>query len=269
MKTIDSLYRLMKPYVPSRTSGVPGSATGTDKTPRCATRRASSASLKGMALFGVVAAQLFVGPPLAAQFVVPFPVNDATGASTDSFGVPAAQLLNAPPAVQFSVDDAIVASTDSFELSVRCGNNFTEVTSFQFSLSWDPAIVQFNSVGSFGMGTDLAMFNVLPATTAQGRLSLVWEPASAGPETYASGTTIFKLNLTALGSAGTGSLFQFGDNPTLREVTVNLDAVGFDGHAGDVSIVPEPAKTALVFAGVMAGWGIVRSVRPRLPRKEA
>jgi hypothetical protein len=269
MKPMDSLYRLMKPYVLSRTSGVRGSATGTDKTPRCATRTASSASLKVMALFGVVAAQLFIGPQLAAQFIVPNPVNDATGASTGSSEVPAAQVLNAPPAVQFSVDDAIVASTDSLELSVRCGNNFTEVTSFQFSLSWDPAIVQFNSVGSFGMGAGLAMFNVLPATTAQGKLGLVWTPASAGPETYASGTTIFKLNLTALGSAGTGSLFQFVDNPSLREVSVNFAAVGFDGRAGNVSIVPEPTKTALVFAGAMAGWGIVRSVRLRLIRKNA
>jgi hypothetical protein len=221
-------------------------------------------------IWAIIVTGVLMAPPLAAQMIVQLPGDNSAVRSNDSLIGTGAQPLLQPSlaSVQFSVDTMTVGPTDPFDLAVRCGVDFNNVTSFQFSLSWDPTVFQFNSVGSFGIGTVSGMFNILPATTSQGRLSLVWEPASAGPESYPSGTTIFKLNLTPLGGAGTGSSFQFGDVPTLREVTVNFSVVPFDGQMGQVSVVPEPTKAALVFGSLITAWGLLRSLTRRVGRKD-
>jgi len=187
-------------------------------------------------------------------------------ASLSLAGALAISLLSSPSAqaVLFTAGSASVAPNDTFNLPVTV-SDFADVTSFQFSLSWDTGVLQFNSVGDFGMGTVAGMFGL--TFTNQGKLGFGWDPQSGSPETYPSGTTVFTIQFTAVGPAGSHSYLNFTDDPTLRDVTVNFDAVPFTSQFGDVQVIPEPVTSALcVFAGLLGGIGLLRWGRNRFLR---
>lgn len=195
---------------------------------------AKDAGSRQLILFMIASAQLFLPPQLEAQLTVDFLAGSDTVLPGGSISIP-----------------------------VTSGASFTDVTSFQFSLSWNSSVFQYNSVSDLGMGASTGMFNLLPSNTSQGRLGLAWDPVSAGPESYPIGSTIFVLNLTAVGAAGTSSSLQFADLPTSRDVSVNFGPAVFGGQSGSLSVVPEPGGTALVFAMVLTLACLVHSRRSR------
>jgi len=193
---------------------------------------------------------------------------------TALMSVLAAILLVSQPApaalVAFDISDQSVIAGDPFNLPVTI-SGFNDVSGAQFSLAWDAGVIQYVSVTpNSGMGSFFT-FNETQAVTG-GQLGFLWEPASAGPETYADGTPIFSIQFTTVGAAGAQSAISFTDDPTARHVSVNLqdpNVFDFSGSdPGNISVVPEPVNLALaVFACAFIATLAVRRWRTKTSRE--
>lgn len=114
-------------------------------------------------------------------------------------------------------------------------SGFTRVTSAQFTLKWNPAVLQYVGTGDFNL-TDLGAGNFGSAQTSQGKLTISWDDASLAGGTVADGTRLFSVQFTAIGANGTSSTVEFADDPTVREVTVDLAGAQFVRQNGAVTI---------------------------------
>jgi hypothetical protein len=146
-------------------------------------------------------------------------------------------------------------------------SGFSEVTTFQFTLAWDPAVLQFSSVGNFGL-TGLAGGNF---GAHPDRLGVSWDDPNGLGVTAGDGTTIFSLNFNVIGGAGQHSSLDFVDDPTPREVTVGFAPVTLEQSSGqvDIAAVPEPENLVLAnFGLLLATAAALRGIRhQRLSRR--
>lgn len=165
--------------------------------------------------------------------------------------------------VIFSAGSAVGAPGGPVTVPIQV-SGFTDVTSVQFTLQWDAGVLQYSSVGNFGLtGVDAGIFGYKPGTPD--RLTFSWDDPDGTGKTASSGTTIFSVNF--IGVAEGSSLVSFTDAPTAREVNVLWNPVTFDGGAGTVEVVPEPVNLALgVFGAVLLVSAVFRRrVRRPLP----
>jgi len=135
--------------------------------------------------------------------------------------------------------------TATADLSVE---GFENVTSFQFTVTWDPSVAEFSSVGEFNLkGLSGGNFGTPEDESIEdGTLTVVWDDPDAEGKSLSDGTRLLSLELAAAGSEGEETALTFGDDPTAREVTVNFSPVTFDGAAGNVTISSDnqaPAAT--------------------------
>ena len=120
-------------------------------------------------------------------------------------------------------------------------SGFDNVTSFQFTLVWDPGVITFQSLGStFGVpGLSSANFG----NPAADRLTVSWDTFPG--VSVANGSTLFSVNYTAVGSIGSQTAISFGTSPVAPEVTQNALLSQFVGIPGSLEVVPEPVNVAL------------------------
>ncbi|RMF23429.1 MAG: hypothetical protein D6765_13120, partial [Bacteroidetes bacterium] len=113
--------------------------------------------------------------------------------------------------------------TVQVEVSV---DDFADIVSMQFSINWDPAVLQYQSLPF--ITTDLAGFNQSNFGTSanlvdNGKLTVSWlDPAVSGV-TLPNGTLLFTIEFTVQSSDGTDIVIS--DDPSVIEVT---DANGQD-----------------------------------------
>lgn len=108
-------------------------------------------------------------------------------------------------------------------------SNFERVTSAQFSLQWDPAVLRFSRVERFGLpGMDSGSFSALLAR--EGRLAFAWDDPQGRGITLASETALFQVCFEVLGTTGTSSAVKFTASPTEPEI-------GVEGEPGAMSTV--------------------------------
>jgi|GEM_PF-6589168 len=113
-------------------------------------------------------------------------------------------------------------------------DGFTDVAGLQFSMSWDPAILQFNSVQNYNLPVGATNFNTLNA--ANGQLSFAWvQPTGV---TLAGATSIFQLTFNVIGSQGDVSPVSFVETPTVFEVLDgSYNMFGLDHNDGSVTVL--------------------------------
>ncbi|RMG96596.1 MAG: HYR domain-containing protein, partial [Chloroflexi bacterium] len=95
--------------------------------------------------------------------------------------------------------------------------NFTDITSLQFSINWDPAVLSYNSTSNLILSGGL--FGT--ADVANGKLTFSWFDA-ANPTTgttLADGTTIFTINFSVVAPAGANTNVQITNDPLTIEAT--------------------------------------------------
>ncbi len=123
--------------------------------------------------------------------------------------------------------------------------NFTDIIGAQFTITYDPAVLQFESVGGLSLpGLSLGQFG-LPTSNPPGPgvITLSWTDPNLTGVTLPDGTAIFHICFTGL-SSGTSSVefsnvptpIEFTDvdeenvTPALNDGTVTVEGgVGFDG----------------------------------------
>ncbi|MEO1624215.1 MAG: gliding motility-associated C-terminal domain-containing protein [Bacteroidota bacterium] len=133
--------------------------------------------------------------------------------------------------------------------------NFTDMTSLDYSLSWDPTIIDFTSVMPTGA---LAGLNIdsSPALVNSGRLSVEW--ASGTPTTLADNTVIYSLCFDAVGSSGESSAITLTDDPVTQAATrddgsgnASVNLVSSDGEV----TIASASGFQLIAADTMAANG--------------
>ncbi len=136
------------------------------------------------------------------------------------------------PAVEFVLDEASAAPGEQVTLAITL-NGFEDVNGVQFSLDWNPDVLEYESVGNFGLpGLGPANFETSEEDAEQGRRAVVW--SSGTPVTVDDGTAMFEVTFTGVGEDGESTDVLFADEPTERKVFVNFGPatfVGVDGSA--------------------------------------
>lgn len=124
--------------------------------------------------------------------------------------------------------------------------NFDSIGSLQFSLGWDPMILQYSSVSNFNPALQLILgdnFNV--TQSPNGLLAFLWTANAPEGITLPTGATLFTINLNVQSGGGTGSALTFGDLPVIREAYSNasgtpeqIGAIWINGTVNIIDNVP-------------------------------
>ena len=119
-------------------------------------------------------------------------------------------------------------------------SDFTEILGMQFSINYDPNVLQFVSVGGFNLDGLIASSFGVPPSTSPGVITLSWLDNTLQGITLPDGTEIFEICFNVVGSGNT--TVSFSNSPTNIEVTDadenNVDPVITE--SGTVIINGEP-----------------------------
>ena len=163
----------------------------------------------------------------------------AETASTNESPIGSRQAYVPPRASQnpltLGFSSARVKSGELVCLDVQTAN-FNALLSMQYSVKWDPALLQFKSVQGFrlpGLGPE----DFGAHRTAEGILTAVWIDENLQGITVNDGDTVYQICFQAIGASGQRAEVNLSDGPTPFEV-VNLkeEVVGLEGVAGRVTI---------------------------------
>jgi hypothetical protein len=139
------------------------------------------------------------------------------------------------PKVGFAVSKQRVRPWETATVGVTV-SGFSQVTSAQFTLNWDPAVLHYKGTGDFGLrGLSAGSFGTL--LTESGKLTFVWfDPAAVGV-TLADGTVLFTVSFEATGKVGAVSAVALAGSPTAEEVSVDFAVATFGAEDGSVAVV--------------------------------
>ena len=143
--------------------------------------------------------------------------------------------MSACEAVSFQLPAVSALPGDKVCMDVTV-QDFTDVASMQFSINWNPSILQFDEVRNFnpglpGLGTDA--FN----QPTPGKLTFSWFEATSLGITLPDSASIFEICFDVIGAIGDLSLVEFSDDPLAIEIgDPNQVRLGFVGLNGVVSL---------------------------------
>ncbi|MBX2926229.1 MAG: HYR domain-containing protein [Saprospiraceae bacterium] len=138
------------------------------------------------------------------------------------------------PGMQADIN-AVVNPGAALGVPVRV-QQFVDIIGFDFSVRWDPAVLQFQSVGNFSLpGMNLSSFGADNA--ASGELRVSWIASDMIGLTLPNGAAIFTLNFMAVGAPGSSTPVDISPDPLPFEaVHSNLSVSGIGDTDGSVTI---------------------------------
>jgi len=132
--------------------------------------------------------------------------------------------LNDVNAANFSIQDQEVPG-DALTVTVPIKvSDFSDVGAMQFTLSWDPAVLSFKSLGDFDhstLPTELFFFGETHFSlnaVSNGNLLCLYEQPLAADVILDGNATIFSITFDVVGGDGSSSHVQFSDEPTPRKL---------------------------------------------------
>ncbi len=128
---------------------------------------------------------------------------------------------------------------------VMTTSNFEQIVAMQFSLNWDPSILEFKGIGDFNL-PDLTE-NVFNTTVAEGgELSVAWVDNSVAGHTVEDGTNLFSITFTKLSEVPTG--FFFDNTPTKIEfVSFPFNEVSLNSTVNEVVVTGRLLEGTVLF----------------------
>ncbi|GJM35368.1 MAG: hypothetical protein DHS20C18_43690 [Saprospiraceae bacterium] len=125
--------------------------------------------------------------------------------------------------VTLTVEDITAQNGSQVCIGISVGG-FNSIIGMQFSINYDPAVLQFASLGNFNLdGLNATAFGTPAGGTAPGVITMSWlDPQLAG-ETLSDGTEIFEVCFNVIGSTNTTVMIT--GTPAAIEVT-NSDEDG-------------------------------------------
>ena len=131
------------------------------------------------------------------------------------------------------------------EVSVE---NFVEILAMQYSINFDPTILEFESVSGFNL-VGLGAGNFGTTLANNGMLNFSWDAISSGNTnvTLPDGTIIYEICFNVIGGGGSSTDVSFTSNPTPIEVingsTMNI---GLIDQGGVVSVDESDPNTLII-----------------------
>ncbi len=150
--------------------------------------------------------------------------------------------LHAPaavPKVTFQVSSPTVKSGEMIKVAVGLAG-FSQVTTVQFTLRSDPAILEYVTTGDYAL-EGLGAGNFGTDSIKSGMLTFSWYDPNAVGVTKPDGTVVFTVSFRAIGRPGGGTALALTDDLAVREVTVNLKPADFISQNGQVTIASSAA----------------------------
>ncbi len=174
------------------------------------------------------------------EFTVPQPgIYNITVEDGKSCGVTFSMDMSACEAVTFSLPltNALPGSNVCLDVRVQ---DFVNVGAMQFSMQWDPAVLQFNAVNGFNpalVGFNESAFNTTPALTNSGQTTVSWADLTFAGVTLPDSAVIFRICFNVIGALGQFSEISFTSTPTDIEIgDAMLNPYGFIGRSGFVNV---------------------------------
>lgn len=123
-------------------------------------------------------------------------------------------------AVSLVMPEKTVDPGQNFSIDIKA-SDFDDIASMQFTIFWNPSIIQFQSVGNLNsnmpdFSTNDVNFNVSNAPNGKLRVSWYWfDPTTNTAVTLEDNSTLFSLNFKAVGGQGTNSMLEIADDTTV------------------------------------------------------
>ncbi len=112
---------------------------------------------------------------------------------------------------------------------------FATVAAVQFTVQWNPAVLQFQTLQDIGL-TGFTGTSYATNLAGSGKFTVSWDDTTGAGVSLADGAKIFGISFKAIGTNGMSSEVKFVDDPTSREVVVDVDPVPSLFVAGSVAI---------------------------------
>jgi hypothetical protein len=146
-----------------------------------------------------------------------------------------AALAAAVPEVVFGVSRQSARPGQTVTVPITV-SGFSQVSSAQFSLAWDPAVLRYLGTGSYGLkGLSAGSFGT--AMTESGKLAFAWYDQEAVGVTLADGTVLFTVSFEVIGKPGSVSAVALAGTPTAEEASVDFGPATFKAEDGSVAVV--------------------------------
>lgn len=116
--------------------------------------------------------------------------------------------------------------------------NFADIGSLQFSVSWDPAIVEFQSANQFFDETiDDSCFDL--GQIQNGKLAFSWDDQQGQSVTLQDNDSLFILSFKLIGTANQSALIEFKNDPLSIEIgDGNQNVLEYQTQNGIINILP-------------------------------
>jgi hypothetical protein len=135
--------------------------------------------------------------------------------------------------VDFSFEDTTALPSTPLEIPLVV-SNFYNLLGIQFSINYDPAVIEFVSITNFNLpGLSAANFG----NPSPGVLVLSWLDPSFSGVSVPDNTQIFSIVFNAIGISGTNSILEITNTPTTIEV--------IDGDSNAVQLFSTPANISI------------------------
>ncbi len=122
--------------------------------------------------------------------------------------------------VSLTIPEKTVDPGQTFSVDIKAAD-FDDIASMQYTVFWDPNIIQFQSVGNLNPNmpdftTNEANFNITNAANGKIRISWYWfDPVTNTAVTLDDNSTLFSINFKAVGGQGTNSMLEVADDTTV------------------------------------------------------
>ena len=152
-------------------------------------------------------------------------------------------------------------------------SGFVGVGGFQFSLGWDPSVLEYQSVQDFDHGglNTLTFYgppmnsnSVNLSMVTSGKLSTLWDHPSHDVS-LPDGSRLFSVLFRVVGAVGTETALSLSDDPTSRAfASFTGNHPDFVSQPGSLVVVPEPRQGFVLLSALVGVFALLRRCRNRI-----
>ena len=133
--------------------------------------------------------------------------------------------------ISFITNDQQVFPGEHIAIPVRV-NDFNNVSGFQYTINWDPSILEFVGTNNANLQMDFGT-----SQTGSGKLAVLWGTELPDGMTLNDGSVIFEVLFNVVGTNGNSTLLSANGSMTITEaVDKDLNILNFNSVDGLISI---------------------------------
>ena len=147
--------------------------------------------------------------------------------------------------VTLVTDDVATMNGEVIEVDLKV-EGFNGVISGQFLMNYDPAVLEFVSVGNLNLEYLTAANFGTPPDLDAGEITFAWFDESLAGVNVEDGTSIFTLTFNVIGANGSSSILDIDEDPTASTMLEFADGNGVlvvTSQEGTVTVGGDPMST--------------------------